>query len=677
MSLSSGNRQIIVISGSQSDCLTHAKKLTTNLDCLLLEEQKKVQSFLGQEFDAVIFDCHAKDTEKHHVKVGGCAFDPNAFGAITGTICGGGYLLLLTPENPSDKSLFLQRFWSVLSMYDHLQITALSSNDTPLISPQTSLQKNNHGSVDQDDAVDKIIHVVKGHRRRPLVITSDRGRGKSAALGIAAAKLFEVGYKNIIVCAPSKKTAAIIFKHALKDSPDCVLTFYSPDELQQQKPKADLVLIDEAAAIPVSLLSSFLTYYSRIVFATTQHGYEGSGRGFAINFKKVLDNIAPEWVSCELNTPIRWSENDTLENFVFDALLLNAEPAELNDTSLSGTKNIMQKWGGVHSTSSAELLSINSIIDKNAVIDDSAMLSELFGLLVSAHYQTKPSDLMHLLDDDLISIHVIQINKQIVAVALLIKEGGIDVKTATDIFEGSRRLKGHLVAQSLAANAGVENAPCMHGERIIRIAVHPELQQQGLGTALLKSLMQNSKADYLSTSFGATTELLSFWQQLKFTPVYLGMKRDASSGTHSVVMLHSKTTVGETLLETAAQRFEKHFPHLLLEPFRELETKLVLALLTPQESLQIDEEKELIAFANKQRGYENTVYPIWRFVYNRLSTTFKRSKENLNDDEKEILVLKVLQKHSWKDVAKKMGGDIHGKKDALLLLRRAISNIMD
>ncbi len=663
MPASSDNRQIIVISGNQSDCLKHAKKLTAKLDCLLLDDQKKASSFLGQEFDAVIFDCH----EKHHVKLGGCAFDPNAFGAITGTIRGGGYLLLLKPEKLSEKSLFLKRFWSVLSAYDHFQITAQSVNDVPLTAPQ----KVNHASADQDGAVKSIIHVVKGHRRRPLVITSDRGRGKSAALGIAAAKLFDDGYKNIIVCAPSKKTVAIIYKHALKNSPECTLVFYSPDELHQQKPKADLVLIDEAAAIPVSLLSRFLTHYSRIVFSTTQHGYEGSGRGFAINFKKVLDSVAPEWVSCELNTPIRWDAGDTLESFVFDALLLNAEPAELNDISLSGNHTPPLLHDVLLSATHPQ-------INKIELINNPATLSELFGLLVSAHYQTKPSDLMRMLDDDLISIHVIQFNKQIIAVALLIKEGGIDSKIATNIFEGTRRLKGHLVAQSLAANAGIENAPCLQGERIIRIAVHPALQQQGFGTTLLESIIKNSKADYLSSSFGATTELLSFWQQLEFTPVYLGMKRDASSGTHSVVMLHSKTTAGETLLKVAHQRFAKHFPHLLSEPFRELETELVLALLTssttlsatPKKASQI-ESKELLAFAEKQRGYENTIYPIWRLVCNKLSNESK-----LTNKEKEILVLKVLQKQAWKQISKKMGGDIKGKKDVLLLLRRTISNLM-
>lgn len=642
MQFSPTDRHILVITGEQSESLSYAKKLTMKLDCVLLDDPKKAQSHLGQEFDAVIVNLH-KD------------FSPNAFGALTGTIRGGGYLVLLKPENSITESLFLKRFWSILSANKHHVIDPLSD----IIELPISLRKKHstvYASKDQGQAVEAIIHVVKGHRRRPLVITSDRGRGKSASLGIAAAKLFEMGYKNIIVSAPSKKTAAVIFKHALDNHPECHLTFYSPDELQQQTPKADVVLIDEAAAIPVPLLSSFLKHYSRIVFATTQHGYEGSGRGFAINFKKILEQTNPEWKSCKLTTPIRWNKDDSLEAFVFQTLLLNAEPAESNTI-----KNI--------AFSECKISQLN----KTALLKNSSMLSELFGLLVSAHYQTKPSDLMQILDDDSISIHAIQYKQHIIAVALLIKEGGINSETATAIFEGTRRLQGHLVAQSLAANAGIETAPCLHGERVIRIAVHPNLQQQGFGSALLNSLVQNSKADYLSTSFGATEELINFWKKLSFTPVYLGMKRDASSGTHSVIMLYAKSDQGKELIEKVKMRLEKHFPYLLSEPFCKLEMGIVLALLTAPPSANknsISENKELHAFAEKQRGYENTLYPIWNIVCNRLASA------SLNEQESKILVLKVLQKYSWNDVSKKMSDHIKGKKDALRLLRQAISKLL-
>jgi len=55
MSSSVDDRQIIVITGNQSDCLITAKKLTQELNCLFLEDTKKAHTVLGQEFDAVIF----------------------------------------------------------------------------------------------------------------------------------------------------------------------------------------------------------------------------------------------------------------------------------------------------------------------------------------------------------------------------------------------------------------------------------------------------------------------------------------------------------------------------------------------------------------------------------------------------------------------------------------------
>ena len=499
------------------------------------------------------------------------------------------------------------------------------------------------------------------------MITSDRGRGKSAALGIAAAELNKQGINNIIICAPSKKIASMVFQHAALNQDLNIssyegshkknnLQFYSPDELQQQQPNADLVMIDEAAAIPIALLTTFLKRYARIVFASTQHGYEGSGRGFAINFRKVLDNETPEWKSCHLNTPIRWQINDSIEKFTFDALLLNAEP---------------EKPSAVVNASISD--SIFTQVNKLELIENITILEQLFGLLVSAHYQTKPSDLMQLLDDESLTIYCLSYKTSIIAVALVVQEGEIDQALSTEIFEGKRRIKGHLVAQSLTTNVGIEFASKLSGERIIRIAVHSRLQQQGFGKHLLNKLVNRSNADYLSTSYGVTKPLLCFWQESGFIPVYLGIKRDASSGTHSVIMLQARSVAGLKMQSQARQYFSRNFPHLLSDALRNLECDVALALLPDQVAtpLSTEESRMLQAFATGQRGYENNLYLIWKLVCEKLP-----SNELLDEAEKRILIIKVLQKNTWKTTIERMDAILKGKKEALQLLRSAVAGLL-
>ncbi len=657
------DRHLVVISGALNNCVLTANKLIENLDAIELNDPKKANTLLGQEFDAVIFHSHN-------------GFDPNAFGAISGTIRCGGYLLLLKPTDLPEGNLFLKRFERLLKAHKTLLINAnetVSTTLPKLSKPTKKINKNKesqaidssmYATQEQKHAVEAIIQVVKGHRRRPLVLTSDRGRGKSASLGIAAATLHKQGYNNIIICAPSKKIATTALHHASRLIPEAVgentIHFFSPDDLQRDKIKADLVLVDEAAAIPISILTKLLLHYSRIVFASTQHGYEGSGRGFSINFKKVLDKHTPNWNSFHLTTPIRWNKNDSLEQFTFDALLLNAEPSSL-------------------ATDFDEKLALShcqfSCIEKASLFANENKLKAFFGLLVSAHYQTKPSDLMHLLNDKETTPYALMHKNKIIAVALIIREGQIDKTLSADIFAGKRRIKSHLVAQSLSVNVGIEAAIQLSGDRVSRIAVHPRLQNKGIGTYFLKRLVEASSADYISTSFGATAQLIPFWQAAGFSPVYLGMKRDASSGTHSVIMLCPKSATGNTLLNHAQAYFSQNYPHLLNEPLKDLEPELVFSLLatisSPVPVFSPFELNQLMGFAKGFRGYENSLWLIWQLVISQLA-----QNKQLTLAERNILIIKVLQKHSWEVLCKKMNNDISGKKEAISLLRASIEKLL-
>ncbi|MCK5895628.1 MAG: DUF1726 domain-containing protein, partial [Cocleimonas sp.] len=329
------HRQLILISGSSTQCLQSAHHFTTAVKTLWLSNEKvkgqttiaisKATTVLGQEYQAVIFNAH---TDKG-------VFDVNAFGAVVGTLMGGGTFILLTPtvSKWANHSFFLQRFIRLLKQF----AIPLYTTQQPLI-PAAVVNlapSTHHDSHEQQDAFNAMLRVIQGHRRRPFVLTSDRGRGKSTLLGKFAAYLLHQGKRHIIVTAPSKKIAEPLFNAArtelevLKSSASAMkgLHFLSPDVLHQQKPTADIVLVDEAASIPLPLLADFVKQHSRLIFATTEHGYEGCGRGFAIRFRSLLTRLTPHWKSAHLEHPFRWQKNDPLEKFSFDALLLNADIA--------------------------------------------------------------------------------------------------------------------------------------------------------------------------------------------------------------------------------------------------------------------------------------------------------------------------------------------------------------
>ena len=222
------------------------------------------------------------------------------------------------------------------------------------------------------------------------------------------------------------------------------------------------------------------------------------------------------------------------------------------------------------------------LIDRDALAQDEATLSQLFGLLVLAHYQTRPLDLRHLLDGPNLQVLALRRAGQILATALVAVEGGLPAALATAIYEGRRRPQGHLLPQTLSAHAGLADAPGQRWARIVRLAVHPALQGRGLGRRLLQEIEAQARAaglDLLGSSFGATSDLLRFWAACGLHPVHLGTSRNAASGVHAAVVLRPLSPTGEDLARRASARFRRRFPLLLAGPFRLLEPGLVADLL--------------------------------------------------------------------------------------------------
>jgi len=685
-------RRGLVLSGCAEWCEEIAEKISSEFDRLLWVSRqppdaveayagREVLQRLGGEVDLLIYDCHD-------------GFDVDAFAAASGLIRGGGLLLLLTP--PLDRwpqlpdpeaerffktdcrvSHFIKRFINIAEASDALLLVAENSAlpRLPEINEIHAVAYDLEGPYrtrDQQAAVASIVDLGRGQSQWPLVLVSDRGRGKSSALGIAAAQLLQQRCKSILVTAPRLASVATLFEHAgrllpqasyrrgLLEYGDACLRFVAPDELIEAAPEAGLLLVDEAAAIPTPMLEKILSHYPRVVFATTVHGYEGTGRGFALRFNKVLDSQAPGWQQLNMKQPIRWAENDLLEKFVFDALLLNATIAtedELSDLDLSVCQ--------IGLIRSADLMA------------NQELLSELFGLLVLAHYRTRPNDLRQLLDSPDLQLYVMSYQQHVVAVVLLGIEGGLNASLAKLIYQGKRRLQGHLIPQSLATHAGLLEAPRLSYLRIMRIAVHPLVQGQGLGSALIRHICESvdeNVFDCLGASFGLTPELLGFWQALGFVPVRLGMTREHSSGTHSLIMLRSVSPSGKQFLDKAHERMQQQLPTSLSGPLQEfdkyLAEMLMLDSVEAEPAMGEIDWQDVVSFAFGLRGYEFCMTAIIAFA-----DALPKNLPELNQKQRQLLAAKVFANQAWPEVVKSVG--LSGRAEAIKLLRETMRLLLE
>lgn len=628
----------------------------------------KARQLLGGELELAVFDAYA-------------GFDPDAFGALSGALRGGGLLILLAPPlqawprfaDPERARIavaphgpeavggrFLARLAGVLRADPTVLLIEEGAPVPPL--PVAAPAPPAEPGPDQAAAVEAVLRVALGHRRRPLVLLADRGRGKSAAFGMAAAELIRRG-RSVIVTAPRREAAQTLFAHAAAGLPDvrqgggalvqgdASLSFAAPDELAATPRPADLLLVDEAAGIPTPLLSRLLQRYSRIAFSSTVHGYEGTGRGFALRFQRELTERTPGWRLLRLACPIRWREGDPLERLTFDALLLDAEAAPEAEVAPARPQNLEIRR-----------------VSRDGLVADEESLREVFGLLVLAHYRTRPFDLRHLLDGPNLEIWLARVAGRVAAVAVVADEGGLEAGLAEAVRRGERRARGHLIPQSLAAHLGLAEAPGLRCARVMRIAVHPACQGRGIGTALLRRIAAaaaEAGVDLLGSSFGGTAELLRFWQRAGCAPVRVGVTREAMSGEHAVMVLRALTPAGSGVCAAAAAHFRDNFPFQLGEPLADLDPELVLALMPAPAGARLSEEAPAREFAAGGRSYEDALAALWNLA------AAAAGEGAADAAARRLLVLKVLQRRSWEETARLIGAS--GRAEVLAALRRAVS----
>lgn len=642
-----------------------------------------VQKILGSEADAVIYN-------------GFYGIDPDAFGALSGTIVAGGVLFLLLPESVPEQvakdylkrywphsyplnseQLFLKRLYDVFCRHESVIKYRLNAFDVDPIStvekaltgaaPFGSMQTTSELTKDQLKALEKINSVITGHAKRPLIITADRGRGKSYLLGYAAAACQQKQARKVLLTSSLKSSVAIAMKTAgihaqalldvslssgssLAFKNGGSVNFVAVDDLVENSHDCDVLFVDEAASIPTFILEKLLHRYNRVVFSSTVHGYEGHGRGFSISFRKLLPLHIKQWSEVGLSEPVRWALSDPLEAVTNASLLLDydyygGDELLAEDT---GSSVLLYDW-----------------LSKEALVAEDDLLQEVFGLLVSAHYQTSPGDLLILLDapNTLLLIAYKRLKnaskKRVVGVCLVCAEGGFTATLDNDISSGRRRVRGHLAPQSLAFHAGFQGAAMLGCLRVMRIATTASHLRQGIASELLRhaqELCRTQGLDYVVTSFSATPEVCEFWSRNHFRLLRVGLSKDSSSGSYTILMGRAETVSANNLFTqsriklayTLKYQFITHYQTMLPETIFFIFSQTT-STATASNTSFIDSDVE--SFCLGQRSYElcsGAIYEwLWRVDRHLLqrcdSVTIK------------LLVRRVLQGQSVAAVCSELG----------------------
>ena len=606
----------------------------TDLEINGVNNLKTTQSgqLLGQETNSIVYD-------------GDSRIDADTLGIVSGTISGGGLLILLTPlpekSSTTITSRFHRRIFRVLSQQNH-QFKIVQGEQVPdlkHISTQATTQHTNLTNIgmtatsDQKNAVLAIQQVLSGQRKRPAVLVADRGRGKSAALGIAAAHLQTEGEKNILVTGHNRKSVETLFRHAMEITP-CISTYLhwiDPDRLIETMPDCDLLLIDEAASLHLHKLQALLRRYPRIAMATTVHGYEGTGRGFLLRFNTLLDGMTRGWKKVQLTTPIRWSDRDPLESLINELLILDAELPIITAEEFSLDRCRIEN------------------IDIDSVYENESTLREVFSLLVLAHYKTRPKDLQQLLDNPDLQLHRLIIDtpfgSKTAAVSVLINEGNLSREQSVRIFRGEIRPPGHVLAEILATQLGLPLAATLKLGRIMRIVVHPNLRRFGVGSRLIEHIGRSAQVDFdlIGTNFSLSPGLARFWKHCGFEPVRIGTTRSAAGGSNSAMFLLPFSKSGISIFNDARASYALNLPDQLKTALHDTESEIIRELILDEALLFRDPDHQTMRAAASycfgSRPIESIPASLSVLVINGLVSG--------QIDEADLIVEHLLQGKTW------------------------------
>lgn len=381
--------------------------------------------------------------------------------------------------------------------------------------------------------------------RSTVALTAARGRGKSAAMGVAVAAAVAYGYSNIFITSPSPENLKTLFEFVFKgfdalgyaDHADySIIQSTNPDfnkaivrvnvhrqhrqTIQYIRPQdshvlgqAELVVIDEAAAIPLPLVRKLMGPYL-VFMASTINGYEGTGRSLSLKLIKQLrqqahsasgngdTQIADRSTGrasksdsfqagrtlreITLSEPIRYAQGDSVEKWLNKLLCL--------DATLPRPRS---NRAGCPDPSQCELLNVNrdALFSFHPVPEK--FLQQMVALYVASHYKNTPDDLQLMSDAPAHELFVLvpptsdragKLPEPLCVIQVAL-EGKISRQSVLNSLSRGNRPHGDLIPWLVSQQFQDEDFASLSGARVVRIATNPEYVSMGYGTKALELLV--------------------------------------------------------------------------------------------------------------------------------------------------------------------------------------------
>ncbi|KAH6638002.1 N-acetyltransferas-like protein [Boeremia exigua] len=432
--------------------------------------------------------------------------------------------------------------------------------DTPPVGDLVKLAK----TVDQAKALLTFVDAIAEKTLQSTVtLTAARGRGKSAALGVAIAAAIAHGYSNIFITSPSPENLKTLFEFVFKgfdalgymehqdynilqstnaDFNKAIvrvnvhrqhrqtIQYIQPQDANQLG-QAELLVIDEAAAIPLPLVRKLMGPYL-VFMASTINGYEGTGRSLSLKLinqlreqsrgrksdssstvvdratgKESKDGTEPSMAGrslreITLSEPIRYAQGDSVERWMNDLLCLDATLPR----SKLGTQ-------GCPHPDECQLLHVNrdTLFSYNPAAEK--FLQKMMALYVASHYKNTPNDLQLMSDAPAHQLFVLtapaEDNKLpeplcVIQVAL---EGQISRESVLSSLSRGQRAGGDLIPWIVSQQFQDETFASLSGARVVRIATNPDYVNMGYGSRALSLLVDFYDGKLASLSESAPAEI--------------------------------------------------------------------------------------------------------------------------------------------------------------------------